>query len=310
MSSAAVFDEYETTQDAPPACLCPWRENPYRLVSLWDIMTAFAGSGLFWSGYAFETMITDCLMKCGPGAVEFPIELRHAPVDPKTNEDAIKRLGIINDTFRRVGMPVSITETIDELRDKLSSSKATYEDLRTQLWALFKLCQKELGAKIFLYITPERLRFWPRQDAMYALGEDTHRAFPSTDFDASEAGVCLALSRATASVFHLMRVMEIGLTVMGAQFGLSPEHTNWGSAIEQIESRVRDMHKDPRWKALPDCKDLQRFYSEAASHFAIVKDAWRNHTAHARAMYTEEKATLIFENVAAFMQTLATRLQE
>jgi hypothetical protein len=87
-------------------------------------------------------------------------------------------------------------------------------------------------------------------------------------------------------------------------------HTNWAPAIEQIESKIRDMHKDPTWKALPDCKEQQEFYSQAASHFVMLKDAWRNYTAHARGKYDDDEAEGIFRNVRGFMQKLATRLHE
>ena len=81
-------------------------------------------------------------------------------------------------------------------------------------------------------------------------------------------------------------------------------------AIEQIESKIREMHKDPVWKTLPDCKAHQEFYAQAATHFGILKDAWRNYTMHARGFYTEEQAERIFQNTRSFMQTLAERLSE
>jgi hypothetical protein len=91
---------------------------------------------------------------------------------------------------------------------------------------------------------------------------------------------------------------------------VSLEHTNWAPAIEQIESKIRNMHKDPAWKSLPDCKEQQEFYAQVASHFGILKDAWRNYTMHSRGVYTEEQAERIFDNIESFMQQLATKLHE
>jgi hypothetical protein len=96
-------------------------------------------------------------------------------------------------------------------------------------------------------------------------------------------------------------------TALGAVFGISLAHTNWAPAIEQIESKFRDMHKDPVWKALPDYKEQQEFYSQAASHFVVLKDAWRNYTAHARGKYDDDEAESIFRNVRAFMGKLTAR---
>ncbi|MGA7299971.1 MAG: hypothetical protein WBX10_06675 [Candidatus Sulfotelmatobacter sp.] len=107
-----------------------------------------------------------------------------------------------------------------------------------------------------------------------------------------------------------MRILEIGLTALGAKFGVSLAHTNWAPAIEEIEKKIRDMHKDPVWRAVPDCKGQQEFYAQAASHFGILKDAWRNFTMHARGKYTEAESEHIFDNVKAFMQKLAERLHE
>lgn len=107
-----------------------------------------------------------------------------------------------------------------------------------------------------------------------------------------------------------MRVLEIGLSALGNVFGVSLAHTSWGPAIDQIESKIHEMHKDPTWKARPDCKEQQEFYAQAASHFGVLKDAWRNHTAHARGKYDEGEAESILRNVCGFMQKLATRLHE
>jgi hypothetical protein len=57
-------------------------------------------------------------------------------------------------------------------------------------------------------------------------------------------------------------------------------------------------------------KDQQEFFSQAASHFMILKDAWRNYTAHERGKFTEEEAETILINVRSFMQKLATQLHE
>ena len=107
---------------------------------------------------------------------------------------------------------------------------------------------------------------------------------------------------------HLMRVLETGLSVFAAKFSVPADHANWQNIIERVEKAIRGMGTDPA-KA-PDWKDQQEWFSQAASHFMLFKDAWRNYTAHARGKYTEEEALIIFGSVRAFMQKLATRLHE
>jgi len=163
---------------------------------------------------------------------------------------------------------------------------------------------------MFLYVPAERARFWPTVKQPNAFGDKVAQSFPSAAFDIHNAAIAMVTTQFTASVFHLMRALEIGLTILGKEFGVSLAHTNWAPAIDQLESKIREMRKDPDWKALPDCKEQQEFYAQAASHFAILKDAWRNFTMHGRGQYTEDEAERIFENVKGFMQQLAERLHE
>lgn len=303
------------SRDALPACLPPWVENPYRLVSLWDIMIDISAERVFWAGFALENLKTDCLMKPGPGAAPFPIAVLYNPIDAPTRDKTLDWLEYVKKTCFRAGLAVT-SETIAEIQSALSTPPEPNQRPLHYQWLMDKiknvqdLVRKEAKTKVFLYVPPEKMRFWPTMDKQDVFGEEVGGAFPSAKFDAAEAGTCLALSRATACVFHLMRVLEIGLGVLGSMFSISLAHTNWAPAIEQIESKIRDMHKDPIWKVMPDCKEQQEFYAQAASHFGILKDAWRNYTAHARGIYTEETAQRIFDNVGDFMQKLATRLHE
>ncbi len=98
--------------------------------------------------------------------------------------------------------------------------------------------------------------------------------------------------------------------MLGSKFGVSIAHTNWAPALDEIESKIRNMHKDAACKLLPDCKEQQEFYAQAASHFGILKDAWRNYTMHLRGKYTDQEAEDVFVGVRGFMQKLATRLSE
>jgi hypothetical protein len=293
-------------REALSVCLPPWLENPYRLASLLD-MIQFSAEMWFWSGYALENLLADCLFMPGPGAIPFPVAILHAPIKQETRDKAVEWLAHVREECEKIGLTIS-AETVTELVDGLDVHD--WQWLDHQLRGLQKMIRKEMKAKVFFYITPEKMRFWPTQRAPYAFTEAVALAFPATTLDANEAGVCLATARATACVFHLMRVLEIALAALGKLFNVSLAHTNWAPAIEEIESKIRNMHKDPVWKAMSDCKEQQEFYSQAASHFGILKDAWRNYTAHARSVYTEESAALIFDNTKAFMQKLATRLHE
>jgi hypothetical protein len=286
-----------------------WEQFPRQLVSWYD-MLHFSASRFFWCGRSLRTIRADCIAGSAICVNGEPAFAMTKDLDGMALERAIGGLAPLEEEFSRVGLRIS-AETVKELHEELQSqSRHNFQWLHDQIEVIEKLVEKELKGKTFFYVPPERMRFWPSQKEPFAFGRAVATSFPSTTWDANSAAFCVAVTLSTAAVFHLMRVLEIGLTVLGAKFGTSLAHTNWAPAIEQIESKIRDMHKDPAWKALPDCKEQQEFYAQAASHFAILKDAWRNYTMHVRGKYMEEESERIFDNVKAFMQKLAEGLKE
>jgi hypothetical protein len=290
--------------------LQPWEQDSLELVS-WLEMLQFSASAFVYAGRALRSIKTECLTVAADCVDGEPVFRMTRLIDDEAKRRALASLSAIEPEFRKIGLAIT-ADTINELIADLRDSELTHNAqwLSDRVDGIERLANKELSGKAFFYVPPERTKFWPTLKYPYAFGEKVASSFPSSTFDANNAGMCLAVMQSTASVFHLMRTLEIGLSALGNKFGVSLAHTNRAPAIEQIESKIRDIHKDPAWRALPDCKEQQEFYAQAASHFAILKDAWRNHAMHVRGKYTEEEAERIFENVKAFMQKLAERLKE
>ncbi len=161
----------------------------------------------------------------------------------------------------------------------------------------------EMEDKLFMYIPSARAE---RYNLTEPFGPEAAKNFPSSMFDAKEAGNCFASGRYTASVFHLMRVLEIGLVAFAGLFpGVPTNKENWQQIIEKIESEIREMPKAA--VKVPDWKEKQEKYSQIANNFMFFKDAWRNYTAHARGKYTEDESDAIYRNVRSFMQGLAAQ---
>ena len=290
--------------------LQPWEEHPRRPVS-WFEMLNFSARQFFYCGGALRDIRQDAVMSsacCSDGGEA--LFAMPKPIDDACRRKAIAHLQGVEPQFRTIGLEIA-AETAKEVISELQQDTVrSVEWLIGRVDCIEKIANKELKQKAFFYIPPERMRFWPKQAEPFAFGKKVFENFHSTTFDANSAAFCLAATFSTACVFHLMRVLEIGLAVLGKQFGVSLAHTNWQPAIDQIESKIREMHKDPVWKVMSDCKEQQEFYAQAASHLAIAKDAWRNYTMHARAKYNDDEAELIFLNVKAFMQQLAERFKE
>jgi len=272
-------------------------------------MLEFSARMFFWCGTALEELKADCLIGSMPIPGDQPIFALANQLDETSANKALKRLKHMETEFQNVGLRIS-SQWVNNLIQELEKPERShnFQWLMDQLETVRKLTHEELQGKAFFYIPPERMKYWPKQAEPFAFGSKVADSFPSTTFDANNAAFAIATMLSTAAVFHLMRVLEIGLAALGKPFGVSLAHTNWGPALTEIESKIRNMHQDPAWKALPDCKDQQEFYAQAASHFGILKDAWRNYTMHARGKYTEDEAEQIFLNVKTFMQKLAESL--
>lgn len=134
-------------------------------------------------------------------------------------------------------------------------------------------------------------------------GQQVEDAFPSAAFDIAEAAKCRALARWTASVMHLMRVLEAGLGALARHYDV-PADSNWNQVLNQIEVKTREVGKKTHGAG------AEQWAAEAATHLRFIKNAWRNHAMHPRQVYDEERAVAIFENSRAFMQHLSGNLAE
>jgi len=74
----------------------------------------------------------------------------------------------------------------------------------------------ELSMKRVLMLPFEKSGYYDGSKAMFS--DNVRDAFLSADHDMNEAAKCFALGRYTASVFHLMRIVEVGLNVLGPVF--------------------------------------------------------------------------------------------
>jgi hypothetical protein len=198
-----------------------------------------------------------------------------------------------------IGLSISV-KCVDKLF-ALGEKGCTVKEFADSLEQLGETITWEMEDKMFMFIPASRSE---RYEQEQAFGDTVAKNFTSSSFDIKEAGNCFASARYTASVFHLMRVLESGLVAFAKLFPSVPTNKeNWQQIIEKIESEIRAL---PRAPIKPtDWKEKQEQYSQIANNFMFFKDAWRNYTAHLRGKYTEEEADSIYRNVRTFMQALA-----
>lgn len=205
-------------------------------------------------------------------------------------------------------VPLSFT-----LRSKIESllkrTQALSENFRiSQAEALLKELHNDIvrfyGEQYSLEIGSKDRWLYEQADPVF--GRQVEEAFAECSFDVSAAGRCLALNEWTAAVFHLMRVLERGLHRLASDLEVpmsaAVEYENWRNIIDSIEKTIRSMEQLPKGQ---EKSDKLRVYSAMAANLWLVKEAWRNHVAHSRAIYDQRMAMNIFNHTKAFMEELA-----
>lgn len=158
--------------------------------------------------------------------------------------------------------------------------------------------QDEMEARLLFAFPASSARYFSTDPLFGELVED---AFPDVAYDIAEAGKCRALGRWTATVMHLMRVLESGLAALAKHLDV-PSGENWNSVLGAIEGKLREVRRRV------DGRDEEQWAAEAGVHLRFIKNAWRNHAMHPLERYDEERAAQIFENTRSFMQHLAGKL--
>ena len=155
----------------------------------------------------------------------------------------------------------------------------------------------ELNEREFLYVSPERVRFY-KEPMLF--GKGVNDRFPLAIDDIEEAGKCLAVGQGTACVLHTMRVMEVGLKALGKALNI-PYAPSWEAYLTQISANIAKKHKNKTatWK-----RD-EKFYRDLSGDLLIAKQAWRNPTMHVDRKYSAEEAEQIFVASKNFMARLA-----
>jgi hypothetical protein len=166
----------------------------------------------------------------------------------------------------------------------------------------------ELGGHWFIYLRPELERLYQSEKPLF--GDDVERKFVSAKYHINEAGKCLALDRSTATVFHLMGVVERGLHALRASLRLpepaNPQQKTWGSMLPAIKTEMDRRDTARAWGAPPDAT----FFRELHASLVAIKGAYRDPTMHVESTYTESEARHIFNVTDGFMRKLASRVDE
>jgi len=210
-------------------------------------------------------------------------------------------------------MSVHVGDRIDGFSTQVDYGLTEWKDLAHALKSLRETLETELKRHSFYHYPTEKAK------KVKVFSKDwggVLRHFPSVHDDAYAASDCYAMEQNTASVFHSMRVAELGLRALArneeldfiGKQNIPMEWCEWGTIINQLkvkfDKRTGAMKRGPR-------KDAEvAFCSGSIAELESFRDEYRNVIMHVRASYDEYKALRALEKVRHFMGRLASRIDE
>lgn len=208
-----------------------------------------------------------------------------------------KTIGDVLSTVNRLCQSIGLTaSTIQAQRFQelfntdIEESPEARQLLFRQLNDLRQRISDELGGRMFWFIEPSKVSFYQENQFTDSVVDN----LPTAIYDMEEAGKCLALGRDTACAFHLMRVIETGLSQLTKELGIEGHCKSWNETCKKIKTHIDGLSEITKKDKLTGI--LERIYS--------IKDVWRNPTMHVDRQYSGEEAREVFDATKRFMKVL------
>jgi hypothetical protein len=133
--------------------------------------------------------------------------------------------------------------------------------------------------------------------------------FPEAQDDVEQMNKCRAFECDSASVFHVLLVMEFGLIALGKFVGVKDQKPGWNATCNAVEKILKEGRTDAGPHILAHFAFLEQINKDMHS----MKLAWRNKVSHAvnnlsllTSDFKPEVANKIITAVHGFMLLLAT----
>lgn len=254
---------------------------PQRVVSAWEMMKVNAG----WFVNTLNTI----------GFCEGALEANSGLAE-STSTLAVDQITGLLKQLPAASVPATIAALNMLKKHWTTPGGISKAKLRGLLQNVSTNLQAELeGRSLWLLSGDEQAIYRVRN---HPFGESVFHAFPNMREDLEEAAICLATSRNTASVFHLMRAMEQCVVAMSHKLSGVAEQKVWGLLLGDIKTAIDGMSKGPERTA----------WSQTHALLFGVKEAWRNEVMHPKQAYTTEQALEVFHACRSFIRHLATQL--
>ena len=221
-----------------------------------------------------------------------------------------KTKGEFGDMLTQVGkrceeLDLPVTRTLSEQWRRMNLEDYPYlkNVLSKEMSGIRETIVNEMKEHVYLVIPKESQKLYRQQEQF---GPKVLRRFRRVVKDLDAACRCLALEEGTASVFHLMRVLEVAVQQFGKKvslYSVTPltfdfEKDTWGSILRDLDSVIKGMPETNR-------KEKHRKEAFHAIYVSLdhLKRAFRNKTAHPRKLaFTIKEAKRIFSAGHGFLE--------
>jgi hypothetical protein len=272
-----------------------------RLWSLWDMLQL--NSVAFIRALLGIASLNGGLVgaKVGMRVVGTPLD-DNSPVPPEHSQSIKQELLILIEVLKELEAPTTL-KGAQRLENRLDDPTLTFEGLFFLMNHMIVSFKDEFGAQTFLSLSHAEARLFLATEPPF--GKEVEEKFPATvSEDIIEASKCMACARYTASTFHLMRVLEFGVSKFAGKLGVSllnsrGKDKNWHNFLEEANKAIG---------LLPSQDKTTKQYAAISANLYNVKIAWRNEVMHPKQTYTEEQALNVFAATKAFMSELASVL--
>jgi hypothetical protein len=218
----------------------------------------------------------------------------------------------------------SAWKQLHTITDRVATGKCSNIEFAGLIAQLRTRIQEDLQDRVFFSIveTSTIERFFkpdPATDGTHLIPKRADEIFDAVIVerfgdcidDLIEASKCYVAAVYTASIFHLMRVVEHGLKEVAKIAGITDPKPSWGSVLSKVDLYCFRT----KYEELPPAvQPHQALLRDLSAEMHSIQYAWRNRVSHVEDKLIPTKpidhdiATEIMTTVQAFMRSLADRL--
>jgi hypothetical protein len=270
---------------------CNWRENPFRLVSLMELLRLKAESF--------------CRLTELVGRVLAYLDEDQEHFEAKVKDFWNTLVSEIITESKKLELRSTLKQ-LKRIRSRIASpTDISAEEMRELFNQLQIRVVEDFEDSLFLSISPSRAVYYQQPRAGW---EEIIVRFPNTVSDIEEASKCFALSRYAATVFHTLQVIEHALIELGTFIQVKDPHSGWTAVSNELNKIVKKNYND----RTPFEKQNFQFLEQLQATVEALKNAWRNKISHTQgrlvlltADFTPDIAEEILFASRAFMRRLA-----